>query len=217
MPFKEPEIQGSLLSQDILTCEGTPKRNYTTCLFSTHSDMEVDTAIQWREMVEEYTTLQLSFQKDIFPAISGLAKQVGKLRMARGECYVAGLRQGPHFIEDLMWHMQRDFVRQIHEQDRLPEAINDQQCWPNRPSEWRAPSWSWASIQAPVKFLKTHSFFEPFCEVLKVHCEPAGPDSMGELQKGQSWLSLKGWLFPVQVRFEWGRFFCPGSPTPFDV
>ena len=92
----------------------------------------------WYRIVESYTTLNLTYEKDIFPALSGIAQHMVNERKAR---YLAGLWQDT-FVEDLLWHRRR--------MQRWGEAVGTLSC--ARPAIWRAPTWSWASITGAVEF-----------------------------------------------------------------
>ena len=81
----------------------------------------------WGGVVTTYSACDLTFpEKDKFVAISGIARN-----LCVGDTYLAGL-----------W------------KNDLPSQLNwmtgsqTTQC--RRPSNWRAPSWSWASIDGPV-------------------------------------------------------------------
>ncbi|KAL3418456.1 HET domain-containing protein [Phlyctema vagabunda] len=89
----------------------------------------------WYKVVSQYSGLQLTYRADIFPAISGIAKVFNE---ATGFQYVAGI-----WLEDihsaLLWY--RLYLgRKDVAQDR-------------RSKDWRAPSWSWASLEGPVQNL----------------------------------------------------------------
>ncbi|KAL2066630.1 hypothetical protein VTL71DRAFT_2701 [Oculimacula yallundae] len=89
----------------------------------------------WYKVVSQYSCLQLTMKRDIFPAISGIAQIFSE---ATGFQYIAGM-----WLEDihsaLLWYRlylgRRDFG-----QDRTTK-------------DWRAPSWSWASLEGPVRNL----------------------------------------------------------------
>ncbi|KAI1112027.1 heterokaryon incompatibility protein-domain-containing protein [Nemania sp. NC0429] len=115
---------------------------------------------RWHEIVEEYTHLALTFEKDKFPALSGVARQMRRVRDAE---YVAGL-WGDNMIEDLLW---RTFALSAE-----------------RPAKWRAPTWSWASINGRIQYLSNNpkEASRTFAEVLSIECTPLTPnDSMMEL------------------------------------
>jgi hypothetical protein len=76
----------------------------------------------WRDAVSRYSARILTYDTDKLPALSGLASYVAQ---KRGNSYCAGL-----WMED------------------LPGAffwVANRNC--SRPKEWRAPSWSWASVK----------------------------------------------------------------------
>ncbi|KAK4235539.1 hypothetical protein C8A03DRAFT_17728 [Achaetomium macrosporum] len=121
---------------------------------------ETELWVCWRRLVEDYTRLRLTFEKDVFPAIAGMAQLMGKVR--QGQRYVAGLWEDSLVRGDLLWHVQ------------LPPTGNDdeeeeegwEKTWMVRPAKWRAPSWSFASVKAPVEFMNSEEGFEPECEVV---------------------------------------------------
>ncbi|KAI0101350.1 heterokaryon incompatibility protein-domain-containing protein [Nemania sp. FL0031] len=71
---------------------------------------------RWHEIVAEYTSLDLTFEKDMFPALSGVAKQMQRVRGSR---YLAGLWED-NLIEDLLW--------------------GTFSLYAERPAKWRAPT-----------------------------------------------------------------------------
>jgi len=91
-------------------------------------------------------------------------------RNLRGGAYLAGLwRQ--MLLEGLLWHLEprRDHLRP-------------------RPA-WRAPSWSWAAVDAPRGITYVHpgtSVFAPAFQgrILEARTVPAGPDAHGAVVSG---------------------------------
>jgi hypothetical protein len=84
---------------------------------------------RWHAIVEEYSQLSLTKMRDKLPALSGIAEQIKSLRDGS---YLAGLWSDT-LVEDVLWH-------------RL-DALT------GRPTEkWRAPTWSWANIEGPVRY-----------------------------------------------------------------
>lgn len=84
----------------------------------------------WEPVVNAYTRRKMTNQCDRLVAISGIAKVFGE---SNKHTYLAGL-----------W------------KDTLPLGL----CWmvddgskETRPTEFRAPSWSWASIDAPIRYV----------------------------------------------------------------
>lgn len=92
----------------------------------------------WHNIVEFFCPLKATFESDKLPALSGLARQIARLRpQAR---YLAGL-WSDSLETDLLWH-NYDSVGYL-----------DLQSYSNsKPRWWRAPSWSWASTNAKVVY-----------------------------------------------------------------
>ena len=86
----------------------------------------------WRYLVESYTQRRLTVASDRLPALDGVAQ---KFRVAWSDEYFAG-HWKRQFIPSLSWRR-----KWTHETQFLPPL-----------SEYRAPSWSWASIDHPVEF-----------------------------------------------------------------
>ncbi|KAM0430089.1 hypothetical protein ACHAPT_006095 [Fusarium lateritium] len=83
---------------------------------------------KWHEVVEIYTQLKLSFPGDKLMAIDGIAQYMAPLRESQ---HVAGLWLDS-FALDLAWAV---------------DTFDDERA---RAVEWRAPTWSWASLEAKV-------------------------------------------------------------------
>ncbi|RTE78941.1 hypothetical protein BHE90_006537 [Fusarium euwallaceae] len=142
----------------------------------------------WYNLLQEYTRCRLTNFSDKLIAMAGLASHL-QPSIGNDE-YVAGL-----------WRSQ------------LPHAL----CWGNRskpiegfrPSQYRAPSWSWASLEG-VKFLQAynpdHSVTD-MCQILKIHLVTAGTNPYGDLKGG--YMLLCGRLFPVKTKGSFTRNFEP--------
>ncbi|TRX92747.1 hypothetical protein FHL15_006421 [Xylaria flabelliformis] len=114
---------------------------------------------QWLQILEEYTSLALTFVWDRFPALSGTAQLSCQFR--NGDKYVAGLWEG-----EMLLGLTSCASRLLRE----------------RPREWVAPTWSWASMNRvawwPAKFLLTA---RGFLTLMKADCVLADPDLTGRL------------------------------------
>ncbi|KAK1752790.1 heterokaryon incompatibility protein-domain-containing protein [Echria macrotheca] len=118
----------------------------------------------WENIVRDYSRLSLTFQNDKLPALSGIATKVARHHRERLGRYVAGCWIGTLF-EDLCWYHDSS--------DRVP-----------RPSAWRAPTWSWISVDTPVQRVGAESLYNYVLSkaaVVDVECSLAGPDEFGEL------------------------------------
>jgi len=96
----------------------------------------------WRALVEEYSDRCLSQTTDKLSAISGLAKTIAHVQREEGrasDIYLAGLWKG-EFLFDLTWR--------VVTSESEPQALARH----DRRSPYRAPSWSWASVDRSVRY-----------------------------------------------------------------
>ena len=112
------------------------------------------------KIVSEYSHLALSVECDCLPAIAGLARQTETCKTGK---YLAGLREDS-LAEDLLW--------------RVDEPLQGRSQ--RRPKSYRAPTWSWASVNGEVSFwadkLRDYQF-----RILKTECTPVrGGDCFGK-------------------------------------
>ncbi|OAA78454.1 Heterokaryon incompatibility [Akanthomyces lecanii RCEF 1005] len=142
-------------------------------------------SVSWHRLVEAYTALHLSFDKDVFPALSGIAKTFQSVART---AYLAGLWQSS-LILDLAWH--------AHTSSASPSTFLEHDDMP--PTIYRAPSWSWAAVRRPVKFVETHRGVDPFCRVVEAEVQRAGSDQTGELTAGH--LILAGYALSTPASF----------------
>ena len=134
-------------------------------------------ARRWLLLVDDYSLLDMTFERDVFPALSGLAKVFGRLLETQ---YRAGIWEG-FILPGLLWHTVR----------------YERKKWGSRPREWRAPSWSWASVGSAVSFISVGEMLNP-CQIVSVECPLRGSDATGEVVGGE--MVVRGLLFPAKVR-----------------
>lgn len=147
----------------------------------------------WHNLVEDHSCLDLTYEGDVFPATSGLAKQLQSVRHSR---YLAGLWE-KSLLADLCWHVRSH---------RNPDTMR------HRPTHWRAPTWSWASVTGCVSFTTADNLLDP-CDVLEATCIPAGADLTGELTSG--YLLLRGLLVPTNLGYKPRKAAdAPGEAVP---
>ncbi|KAH0534062.1 hypothetical protein FGG08_007341 [Glutinoglossum americanum] len=129
---------------------------------------------RWHKLVSDYSALALTYPSDRLPAISGLAKHSLE---PQGAEYLAGLWEDGLPL-DLLWYT----------------------AHPSRRSqEWRAPTWSWASIDSPIGFISMRKDdASNHCAIIQAECTPLGPDSFGEVSSGC--ITLSGHLVPAILR-----------------
>ena len=90
---------------------------------------------RWRDMVTQYSRLQLTFGSYRLLALAGLAKQMMRVR---GGKYLAGLWEDSLF-EDLCWEV-------------VKMGPSEPIAAPKDAGAYIAPSWSWASVLKPVQY-----------------------------------------------------------------
>ncbi|KAI9639995.1 hypothetical protein NHQ30_011554 [Ciborinia camelliae] len=97
--------------------------------------LSLDTACyQWHNLVSQYSTSKLTIASDYFPALSGIASYFhgfieNKLPFKAGMAYYAGLWRY-NLVRDLCWYV----------------AVSENLGIPSRAKPYRAPTWSWASV-----------------------------------------------------------------------
>ncbi|PQE12083.1 heterokaryon incompatibility protein [Rutstroemia sp. NJR-2017a BVV2] len=154
----------------------------------------------WWSFLWSYSRCGITKGEDKLIAISGIAKE---MRTTLGGEYLAGLWQF-NLCQDLLWFVEFSFEYS----SRRPE----------RARPWRAPTWSWASIDGDitipefcdkrVKF-KEH---EDLITVMSVEISPIGDDVTGQLESGS--IVLRGRCIPGTIGNEiWPDQTDPDSRT----
>lgn len=153
-----------------IDCHPIPSRHLLDCPF--HA---------WGELVALYTQRRLSFAKDKLPALSGIAHTVQDLT---GSEYVAGI-----WLDDIANSLNGSRKSQVH-----PETAygGPKPC----PDTYRAPSFSWASIDDAVSCTAMNPTNSGDVAVGQITvlgwtAEPVGTDLLGEVKPGAS-LELSG-------------------------
>ena len=164
---------------------------------------------RWHKAVEQYSLLLLSREHDILPAISGIAK---RLQLVTGSAYLAGLWRD-NLILDLCW-------------STGPDKSNRTR----RATQYRAPTFSWASILTSEVGVRFYSedflwlFFEndewchEMAKVTDAWCEVASTDTTGQVSNG--YIDLQGKLFQGRLikasegSETWDIAHVSSGPTP---
>lgn len=149
---------------------------------STWTNLDSDRGL-WNNVVANYTQRSMSFGKDKLPALSGYArgfnetKWVGKQRL---QGYYAGLWKG-HLPHALLW-----------------KAVGGKEM--SKSDEWRAPTWSWASLDGPVSYSNESFGFMELSKlensrtkltwIVEPSTTPAGKDIYGAVTAGKLWCRL---------------------------
>jgi hypothetical protein len=110
----------------------------------------------WHHIIAQYSRRQLTFPSDKLPAISGIASE---FRTATNSKYLAGLWRD-NLPMDLLWSSVFDSV-----------PLSRARCL----SDYRAPSYSWASLDVPIRYYHTESAEEtdltPAIDIKSAKCE----------------------------------------------
>jgi hypothetical protein len=133
----------------------------------------------WYRTVQEYSRTQLTFEKDKMPALAALTQNMENLRA--DDRFLAGLWEKTLLL-DLLWMV-----------------------WPSpktgRPATWRAPTWSWASVQSQVMWESSVDSVLSSVQVVDIRYTTVGPTHMGEIREAV--IILRAPL--VRARIERGR------------
>lgn len=118
---------------------------------------------KWADIVEHYSKGKLTKASDKLPALSGIARRQHEVD---GGSYLAG-----------MWR------------DQLTKQLGWMSVGESTRPAWRAPSWSWTSIDGPINYLKVQDaegqMENDYVEVVDVSTSIAGPDLFGAVDAGQ--------------------------------
>jgi hypothetical protein len=141
----------------------------------------------WRGLCRHYTRRSLTCADDKLPAISGMASLIAKGQTSE---YLAGLWRSD-FTHDLFWYP-------------TGQTIDIR--------EYRAPSWSWASLDGPITWFDSRTCAQNGCQmhctILNVWTKPLGLDPLGAIVDGH--LKIVGQLLKVDAswtgdpnRYQW--------------
>jgi hypothetical protein len=139
----------------------------------------------WISLVQDYSRRQLTVPHDKLPALAGLARILAE---KTGDDYFAGV-WAAHIFEDLFW---RVYLREETFNSGVPlkgKVIGKA----SKPATYRAPSWSWASIDAPLQFISLG------CKDLVarvIHCEttPSENDRYSSVKDGRLVIEVSCYL-----------------------
>lgn len=137
---------------------------------------------RWETIVQQYSRRQLTFPLDKLPALSGLASQYARLT---NHTYLAGIWQ-EELAPLLLWSMDPQIV---------PKPL---------PPRYRAPSWSWASLDGNVIMPIARSSQPPSLKVLEAETTPSGLDRLGAVKAGH--LKVSGLMLKVEYIPEYSHF-----------
>jgi hypothetical protein len=135
----------------------------------------------WNSLINKYGGLALTYNSDKLPALAGIARVYGE---KLGDQYVAGLWRKT-LVQELYWS--------VHSAQRL--------------SYYRAPSWSWASLdgEPDVGFLsRLDCDIKILPKVIDCNVELQGVNPYGAVKAGRITLQA-----PLEPLFLTGKYICP--------
>ena len=121
----------------------------------------------WRTIVQSYSNCSLTFPSDKLIALSGLARDMSIMRKREG----VSLQDNTYLAGD--WR------------GNMPECLVWKMLTPGRrPMTYRAPSWSWASVDGFVVHRGMHHDGACLVDVLDAQTVPQGKDAMAGVVDG---------------------------------
>ncbi|KAF5553601.1 heterokaryon incompatibility protein [Fusarium napiforme] len=128
----------------------------------------------WPGLITHYTSRDMTKSHDRLPALSGIAKwlqpHLGSPR------FLAGLWDNSDLVRQLAWYS----------------------CTTKSPKpQYRAPSWSWASIDGPIFWTNPPGYFTPHLDIIDISTTPSGSDPTGPVTGGH--ILIQGNMGRVQI------------------
>lgn len=116
----------------------------------------------WRRIVESYCRCELTEMSDKLVAVAGLAQ---RMQSMLGDSYLAGLwRQ--NILSELLWYVESPSFKNF------------------RPQPYRAPSWSWASMEGPITYSGDKTCVS-LASLLEAKVTPSDPNNFfGQIESG---------------------------------
>jgi hypothetical protein len=113
----------------------------------------------WDLFVTTYSALRITYSTDRLIAISGLASTLYDMRYKFNEggehgklpLYLAGLWR-MDLTRDMSWFVGPTMISR-KDNDSKAEAIGTERVRKSKPTTYIAPSWSWASISDPIRYI----------------------------------------------------------------
>lgn len=138
----------------------------------------------WSKIVEAYMECKLSIHEDKLVAISGIAQKVFEVTNER---YLAGLWDNDMLPQSLLWYVLNR--RQVDSTLSVRSASE---------GHYRAPSWSWASLEAKVVWNWPVKCDEILIKILRTKIEQPTGSNMARITSGQ--MAIQGYLFEAILR-----------------
>ncbi|CZR51477.1 uncharacterized protein PAC_01353 [Phialocephala subalpina] len=144
-------------------CESFPNKFPKALIFSDFIRPRKSMYEIWPEIIQMYSRCSVTYSKDKLAALAGVARVAGN---ESGDDYLAGLWRS-NIEEMLCWMAEKSTVRPKN-------------------GQYRAPTWSWASVDGGVHCFDRSDFqeTEKLSRVLDGYVSPLGPDNFGQISGG---------------------------------
>jgi Heterokaryon incompatibility protein (HET) len=141
----------------------------------------------WDFFMQRYSDTKLTYEEDILPALSSLARRMQALAP---DMYLAGLwkQRLPH---NLLWMSY--YWNNAHRAKRTKVFSTDPKgSRRGKSATYVAPSFSWTSRVGPIRWYMLSAAAQVEVEVLRAQCTLGGLDELGDLVDG--FIELRGQL-----------------------
>jgi hypothetical protein len=181
---------------EICACEAFPNGILRGTIYENLRDVtspSAESANAWNMIVQRYTKRSLTYSSDKLPALSGIAKWIGP---RLGGTYLAGIWENADLPRQLAWYVD----------------VKSSKLRP-RP-DYRAPTWSWASVDGPVLFAERgESGYNPLIKVIRTEITLVSEDPTGAVAGG--YMVVEGSLRNVSSSSR--ESFLKGFDVKFDI
>ncbi|KAK5265950.1 hypothetical protein LTR96_008851 [Exophiala xenobiotica] len=139
----------------------------------------------WSRTIERYMECDLTFDRDKLVAISGIAQKVAQVT---GESYLAGHWDNPLLAQSLLWYVPSR--RQANSKPSVRPSAEGV-------SSYRAPSWSWASVDAQVTWNWPAEYGETLINIIETTVEETGNVQFGAISGAR--MEIEGRVSPIEI------------------
>lgn len=143
---------------------------YSKALLEERGEDPID--LNWERIVEVYTQGLLTEESDKCIALSGI---VDALQNLTDDTYYAGL-WASRFVQHICW-------------TTATLENEEQNVTPKRPSRYRAPSWSWLSLDSNIMFygrtVSLHDNDKIMTEIVNAEIQNTSQNKLGSIQGGR--------------------------------
>ncbi|KAJ5999400.1 HET-domain-containing protein [Penicillium sp. IBT 35674x] len=159
--------------------DSRPKHTFTSVYSSERS---TNFPLLWRQLVAQFTQLQLSLNNDRLSAIAGIATRLSE-RLTGGESmsYFAGSWRET-FIQDMLWESS---TRIGNSPPRINECI---------------PTWSWARSDLPKTYRYGSGNPKALSRLEEVVCAPLGSSNNYFTGISSGYTVVSGYLLPAKMK-----------------